>query len=363
MEVHEVMLEADNGQEYKRYMLIDDSGNPVVPVIRYLKYLDNTGKADNTLKTYCYHLKLYFEFLEVYNKDYRDVNIDLLSNFVGWLQKPTPSKKVVPIKEEGYKKRSARTVNGVIAAVSSFYNYLIRLDDFEDGITDRMTKLIPGRFKSFKPFLHHITKGEAIKKNILKLKEPKKRAKTLTNEQVNTIKSKCTNIRDELLIRFLYEAGLRIDEALEIWIEDINISKNSISVRKSKTNSGENRIVYVSGDTINLFQDYLFELHDAEGFDTNFVFVRLSGKNKGEQLDYRASKAFIDRIREKTGIEFTPHMLRHSCATELHENGVDVAIIKEILGHKHVQTTIDYYVHPSDKMIQREYENAQKRKK
>jgi integrase/recombinase XerD len=46
-----------------KYMLIDNDNKPVVLVIKYLKYLDNIGKSENTLKSYCYHLKLYFEFL------------------------------------------------------------------------------------------------------------------------------------------------------------------------------------------------------------------------------------------------------------------------------------------------------------
>jgi integrase/recombinase XerD len=64
--VQEVML-----NDYKmRYMLLDKEGFPVVPVMKYLKYLDNTGKSRNTLKTYCYALKQYFTFLVGEQKEY-----------------------------------------------------------------------------------------------------------------------------------------------------------------------------------------------------------------------------------------------------------------------------------------------------
>lgn len=56
----------------------------------------------------------------------------------------------------------------------------------------------------------------------------------------------CSNIRDELLFRILYEGGLRIGEALSLWVEDFDIGKNAITVRKSKTSDGEKRKVYVS---------------------------------------------------------------------------------------------------------------------
>ncbi|WP_425305446.1 site-specific integrase [Brevibacillus laterosporus] len=60
--------------------------NPSYPVIKYLKYLDNLGKAENTLKSYCYHLMLYFKFLNEERKVYEDVSLDLLSDFIGWLR-------------------------------------------------------------------------------------------------------------------------------------------------------------------------------------------------------------------------------------------------------------------------------------
>lgn len=65
-------------------MLIDNDGFPIMPVMKYIKYLDNIGKADNTLKSYCYHLKLYFEYLGQIETSYKDVNLDLLGGFIGW---------------------------------------------------------------------------------------------------------------------------------------------------------------------------------------------------------------------------------------------------------------------------------------
>ncbi|WP_256242103.1 tyrosine-type recombinase/integrase [Bacillus sp. V3B] len=104
------------------------------------------------------------------------------------------------------------------------------------------------------------------------------------------------------------------------------------------------------------FKDYLIDIHDV---DTNFVFINLSGPNKGEPLNYRAAIDVIERIRRKTQIDVTPHMLRHTYATELHEQGVEVSIIQKLLGHAQVQTTIQTYVHPSDETIRTEWQKAQ----
>ncbi|GGA90545.1 site-specific integrase [Ornithinibacillus halotolerans] len=102
MKVQEVLI-----QEKKRYLLIDKRGYPVIPVAKYIKYLDNIGKAENTLKSYCYHLKLYFQFLEESRLRYQEVNLDILAQFIGWLRIPDQSTKVIYF-EETLAKRSER---------------------------------------------------------------------------------------------------------------------------------------------------------------------------------------------------------------------------------------------------------------
>ena len=74
-------------------LLVDNNGLPIIPVAKYLKYIDNGEKSFNTQKTYAYSLKLYFEYLKEINVDYRNININILSNFVGWLRNPYENNK------------------------------------------------------------------------------------------------------------------------------------------------------------------------------------------------------------------------------------------------------------------------------
>ena len=59
-----------------RYLLVDDDGEPVKPVLNFLKYKDNSGKARNTLRAYCYHLKAFFDFLQQKEMDYLNIGVD-----------------------------------------------------------------------------------------------------------------------------------------------------------------------------------------------------------------------------------------------------------------------------------------------
>src|SRR5690625_2163238 len=296
MKVQEIRI--DNK---KRYVLIDEENNrPILPVVKYLKYLDNIGRAENTLRAYCRHLKFYFQFLKEKEREYKDVDLNLLAEFVSWLRSPEQSVKVVHLKQI-QAKRSERTVNTILTCVQGFYDYLMRVDDFKQNLSEKKKKQVSENYRSFKPFLHHISKGKSFDKNILKIKEPRRKILTLTSVQIQAVHDACSNIRDALLIRLLYEGGLRIGEALSLWIEDFDIGSTCIRVRKSKTMNGEGRKVYVSGDTMNVFQDYLIEYHDV---DTNFVFINLSGPNKGDPLNYRAAFDVVERIRKKTKINF-----------------------------------------------------------
>lgn len=126
-------------------------------------------------------------------------------------------------------------------------------------------------------------------------------------------------------------------------------------ITKSKTSSGENRLVYLSTETINLLQDYIYEVHEKNNFDSNYLFLKLSGSTKGEVCDYETMNAFFRDLSKKLNFNITPHMFRHTLATELHENGVEISIIKALLGHKDVQTTMNMYILPSDKSIREEY--------
>lgn len=347
----------DRGKEIERFMLINESGEPVVPVVKYLKYLDDIGKEYNTLRNYCYQLKHYFSFLEQSDISYLDVKLSVLKDFIGWLRKPYRQLKVTDINPNSSKKKkiSNSTINQIVNCILNFYEYLYLLEEFEVELKSKAMKNVSSRFSSYKPFLHHISKDKNKETNIFNLPTHKSPVKVLTQEQVQHIIDACSNLRDILLFRVLYETGTRIDEALEMKFEDFDISKGTVAVTKSKTEAGKGRTVYVSYETMNVFQDYIMELLDND-IDSDYVFVTLKGSNKGKRLKYNTVYAKVKTLIKKTKISFHPHMFRHTFATEMLESGADIKVVQEILGHEHIQTTLGIYSHPSQEFIRKEYE-------
>ena len=90
-----VTVRTEEGKE--RYYVADDNGIPIESILKFVKFKDNLNYARNSLKQYCQSLKLYFEYLEFIEKDFKDITIDDLSLFVNWLQRPSMNKKIIKI--------------------------------------------------------------------------------------------------------------------------------------------------------------------------------------------------------------------------------------------------------------------------
>lgn len=358
-------LITEQGRE--RYMVVDHNGIPVEPVLKFIKYKDNTGSARNTLRAYCFHLKLFYEFLEQEKLDYRDIGLDEMAAFMRWLQTPFRSLKVTPINPT-MSTRSAKTINIVISTVIGFYDYLMRHEDYSIQLSPKLKKQIPGSRRGFKDFLYHINKNKTYDSKILKLKEPKTRPKTISKEKISTLIEASTNVRDKFLIQLLWESSMRIGEALALWLEDFEIDASKIHIRDrgELINHAEiktvcsPRTIDVSSDLMNFYMDYIAEYHTDE-VDTNHVFIKLSGENKYQPLEYQDIVSLFERLRKKTEIDITPHVLRHTSLTELRRAGWKDEHLMKRAGHAHIQTTMQMYIHPSDEEIRKDWEQAEEK--
>jgi integrase/recombinase XerD len=318
MRVHEIRT----SDHHKRYVVVDGNGNLVVPVVRYLKYLNAIGRARNTLRSYAQSLALYFTYLAQEHLEYQQVTLDDLGGFVLWLKNPYRSLKVLPVRPLT-QARTNTTINGCITAVAGFYDYLWRQDELDTDLNAKTRTYLPARSRSYKSFLHHIAKGKLVEKNLLKQRMPRRgQPKTLSKEQIETLVNACENIRDQLLLTLLYESSLRIGECLALWIEDVDVDGRKIHVRdRGELSNGAEiktpascRVVDVSDDLINQILDYLVVVHTDE-IETNHLFIKLRGPHSGQPLEYADVNDLFQRLKHRTGIDAHAH--RISCAIAL----------------------------------------------
>ncbi len=361
------LAEVLTSDHHTRYVVLDDQGSLVTPLVRYLKHLDQRGYALNTLRSYGISLMLFFEYLHQHNTDFQQVTLDTLAGFVSWLKWPYTSTKVIPSHPVA-PARSARTINHILTAVANFYDYLWRVDEISGDLNAKTRAYLSPRARRYKGFLYHIAKDQPVEKHLLKQREPKKRPKTLTKACIEQLLAACCNQRDRLLLRLLYESGLRIGEALNLWLQDIDIPRRRIVVcdhgeaangASLKTPSAE-RSVQISDELINFILDYVADAH-AETVTTNHLFLKLSGPRAGQPLSYADVNDLFVRLRHRTGIDASAHLFRHTSLTHLAKAGWAPEYLRERAGHAQFQTTYQLYVHPSDEDLQEAWQQVEQR--
>lgn len=355
-----VKVKTEDGKE--RYFVADDVGLPIEPVLKFIRFKDNTNFARNTLRMYCQHLKLYFEYLQQRELDFQKVTIDDLALFVNWLQNPYKSLKVIPT-HQVETARSPRTVNIIVNTVLAFYDYILRHEEYSNNISDRLRKFVSTPSRNFKGFLYGIAHEQnKVTSNILKLKVPKSKPKTLSKEEIGTLIRTCNNLRDKFLLSLLYETGIRIGEALSLWIEDFDISDMIIDIKdrgelennaEIKTVSSPRRID-TSQNLADMFMEYIAEYHTEE-VETNHILIKLSGSNKYKPMNYTDVDNLFRTLKKLTGIYVTPHIFRHSSLTLLRMAGWQPELLRIRAGHKNIYTTLNTYIHPSDEEITEEF--------
>ncbi len=196
---------------------------------------------------------------------------------------------------------------------------------------------------------------------------PKKVAQFFTEEEIQKI-IKCAEnepIKWKLLINLMAESGMRRGEIVALRWEDVSNNDFKIQVVNNAqyteydgsydttTKSGESREVYVSKRIIDLLKEWKelqFKVAREMGLpDPIFIFTHL---DSGERINPQAPTAYLRRFGKKYGIaDCHPHKFRHTVATLMIKNGVNVKTVSEILGHSCIEITLKLYVH-SDKDAQ-----------
>lgn len=346
-----------------RYYLADESGTPVQAVLNYLKFRDNQGLARNTLRLNCYQLQSYFTYLSEAGIGYDHVTIDDLAEFMAWLRNPLILTNMIQFSfEPAHKEQS---INETIDTVINFYEYLARNGEFENRLSEKLVKFVMNPGRHYKGFLYGIADNRPVKSNVLRMPVPQREIRRISKEDTIALLYACTNIRDYFLLYLLFETGMRIGEALSLWLEDFSIDDLTVTItdRGELENLAEIKTVHsprkldCSQSLADLFVAYVCEIHTEE-ISTNHIFVKLRGSNAGKAMDYSDVDNLFRTLRRKTGIKITPHVLRHTSLSLLYADGWQPEYLRIRAGHKNIYTTINTYIHPTEEELTEEFKKA-----
>ena len=279
----------------------------------YLLYQKNYSK--NTILNYEEDLNFFKNFLDDRKISFLDLEYKDIRSFYNYMDSL---------------KYSKNTISRKVSSIRSFYKYLARDGD------------IP-----YNPF--SLTNGP---------KKDKLLPKFLYYNELEDLFEACDmntflGIRDRLILEMLYATGMRVGEIETVKEKDINFSDNSIKVLGK---GSKERIVYFGEYAREILDLYLEKKTDKN----EYLFIN----NNGGRLTARGIRYILNKIVDKTSLntKISPHMLRHSFATHLLNEGCDLLSVQELLGHESLRAT-QVYTHVTNDRLKDVYLKAHPRNK
>ena len=285
----------------------------------FFGFLENDKKVSlNTLQSYKRDLKQFEKYIEDNGEDYAEVTNDGIKEYIEHMQ-------------EIGKKPS--TVSRGLASIRSFYQYeaknkVVEKDPTEGIQSPKIEKRVPSV----------LTSSEVA----LLLDQPK------------DVDLKGT--RDKAMLEFAYATGMRVTEIISLNIEDVNLETGYATCRNGK----KERTVPMGNMSLKALKEYVLEARPTMIRDDNekALFVNVNGQRLTRQGFWKIIKYYKDQAHIDKDI--TPHVLRHSFATHLLQNGADLKSIQTMLGHSDILST-QVYMQFQDESLKNIYKKAHPR--
>lgn len=289
----------------------------------FLKY--ELNMSENTIKSYVFDVNLFMNFLEKEGVDLKSVDKNVIRNWMTERLEHTTYRGNL----EGERSLARR-----ICSLKKYFKFLLNK-----------------KYISENPFISIASPKKRIKNpDVLYAKQVAELLKA-NRERTDELAS-----RDQALLEIMYCSGLRCSEVTGLIITQIDFHNRTILI---KGKGGKERVVPFSENCKEYLLDYAKnlrkKLEQTAGERTNYFFLN----SKGKKLTNRGLEYIIESISKKAGLSLGfslhPHVLRHSFATNLLENGADLRVIQELLGHSSINTT-QIYTHVSKENLKLQYD-------
>jgi len=285
--------------------------------IQYLEFEKRLSK--HTMIAYQTDLQQFYDFAK------KEYELDQVNHFNHQIIRTW----IVYLIESGI---SARSINRKVTTLKTYFRFLIREGEVEQN---PMLKVMPPKTsKKLSVFV-----GEKSMNRLLNQVE---------------FADGIEGIRDSLVLELFYSTGMRLSELINIKICDIDLLNKQLKVLGKRN---KERLIPFGSQLKNAFKNYI-QAKGEQDNDEEFLFVTKEGKKLYEKLVYRLVNKHLSMVT--TVDKKSPHVLRHTFATHMLNNGADLNAIKEILGHSNLAAT-QVYTHNSFEKLKSMYKQAHPR--
>ncbi|AKM83914.1 TPA: hypothetical protein DCZ46_01110 [Candidatus Campbellbacteria bacterium] len=289
----------------------------------FLEYLEiEKGRSLKTVENYDRYLKRFFDFANI--NDTGKITDSTVREFRLWLNRQPG------VENNGNLKK--KTQNYHLIALRVFLKYLAKRE---------IKSLAPERIELAK-----------VSDRSLDLISSDELLRLINAPDGDDLKS----LRDKAILELFFSTGLRVSELCSL-NSDIDLKKDEMPIR----GKGEKvRVVFLSEDSKGAVKKYLDNRKDME----DALFVSFSKNGETKRLTPRSIERIVKYYAIKAGIskKVTPHVIRHSFATDLLQNGADLRAVQMMLGHSNISTT-QVYTHITDKQLREVHKNFHGKKR
>ncbi len=288
--------------------------------LQYLQYEKNY--SSHTVLSYRTDLYQFCRFIEISPEDFTPDSIDV-SHIQRWVLAQMNEKK------------TARSISRKISTLKSFWHFLLTRGYTQSNPTLKI--VLPKTKKALPAFFKNNEMENALDESFLP--------------------NDFERIRDHLILKLFYATGIRLSELIAIEDTDVDISNGSLRVIGKRN---KQRIIPMSDEFSSEIESYIVLRDESVELSCSRLFVRKNGEALYPKMVYnmvRSKMAEVTTLHKKS-----PHVLRHSFATALLNEGADINAVKELLGHSSLAAT-QVYTHTSFEELHNIYNNAHPRAK
>lgn len=356
----------------RRWRLVDAAGAPVEVVERFLRFLQNRAMSSNTVQAYARDLTHFFRFLHQHGLGFGEVGPAAIVEFLDYLthlpvrQAGKQQALVLVTHDDGGpgRRRAATSINRTMAAVSSFYEFVITTEEYPAEnpvrkVDDVARARVPQRHQ---PFMGRASRQRPVRR-VVRVRTVRGLPRPMTPTDLERLFASLTTKRDRAIFLLMLDGGLRPGEVLGLRIpEDVEYGRRRIHVRHrddhpkgARQKSRSDRVVDLHDPrTLAAVSDYVMTERPARSGSPLLFLVGGNSRRRMEPLGYQAIWAMFARRCAQLGIRTpwtTPHALRHTHATQMWESGMRELTLQKRLGHASPESTRIYTLVSDDEVL------------